>query len=88
MIGVDTMSAISPTLQNQQRSGIKEERASKVNARAESILIADDSATIRCSCRSRSFFFVHLADNLLAGADLTSKLLRLPDGIRFNRVAV
>ena len=41
------MPAISPTLQNQQSSGIKEESASKVNARAKSILIADDSATIR-----------------------------------------
>jgi DNA-binding NarL/FixJ family response regulator len=41
------MSAISPTLQNQQSSGSKEESASKVSARAKSILIADDSATIR-----------------------------------------
>ena len=41
------MSAISPTLQNQQSPGIKEESESKVNARAKSILIADDSATIR-----------------------------------------
>ncbi len=41
------MSAISPTLQSQQSLGIKEESASKVNARAKSILLADDSATIR-----------------------------------------
>jgi DNA-binding NarL/FixJ family response regulator len=41
------MSAVSPTLQNQQSSGIKEESVRKVNATAKSILIADDSATIR-----------------------------------------
>jgi DNA-binding NarL/FixJ family response regulator len=41
------MSGISSTLQNQQSSAIKEERASRGNARAKSILIADDSATIR-----------------------------------------
>jgi PleD family two-component response regulator len=41
------MSAISPTLPNQQSPRIIEERESKVNARAKSILIADDSATIR-----------------------------------------
>ena len=41
------MSAISPTLQNQQSSEIKEESVRMVNATAKSILIADDSATIR-----------------------------------------